>query len=493
MHQLLLSAVLLAAASDTTTNARTAPLPAVSRGVADSAARPAPRMLPVMPPHGEIAFASTDTLALDWLEREALRRNPGFAAMRAAAAGARAKARLEGSLEDPMVEFAFAPRSYTEPHSGGGMGVDAAGHPITVAPEEIPAYKWSIRQRLPLFGERGLARRSARAEAAASLLDAEAARLDLLEEVRLAFFQLYRAERALETNAQQAVLVNQFRRVALARYASGTEGQQDPLMADTELGMLAHSEAVLQRDRRVARMRLNTLLNRHPSLALPPPPVRIQLPPLADTSRAGLAARSPWPELRASDARIAAEEARLSLAGRGRLPQFEIGFERDFFMDEWERRSVVMVGMNLPIGLGRNAARRDEARASLQRARAERVATADRVALKLEEARVDYEEVLHEIEVLETILVPTSERSLAGARSGYESGRGGFLPLIEAARRRAEVRLMLEEARARAAQAWAMLQRAVAGDVLVLTPETADGGKTGSAATSGSNRKESQR
>ncbi|MEO5617580.1 MAG: TolC family protein, partial [Candidatus Eisenbacteria bacterium] len=279
MFLLIFTAALIAAASDTTTNARSA-LPGAGSAYAASAYGGPP-----------------DTLALGWLEREALRGNPSLAAMRAAAAQARARARVAGSLEDPMVDIAVAPRSYTEPFSGDGAMSGPGGSP---ASEKVPAYKWSLRQRIPVFGQRGLERRSARAEAAASMLDFEAARLDLLQEVRVAFFELYRIDREIQTIAAQAELMNHFRRVALSRYAAGTEGQQDALQADTELGMLVHGEALLLRERRVMRARLNTLLHRDPALPLPPPPLRIELPALSDTTQRGLAARSPWPELRAS-------------------------------------------------------------------------------------------------------------------------------------------------------------------------------------------------
>ena len=153
-----------------------------------------------------------------------------------------------------------------------------------------------------------------------------------------------------------------------------------------------------------------------------------------------------------------------------------------------------MLGFNLPIGLSRLKAGEAEARAALERARFQRAAMADQVALRLEEARANYEEYLREVEVLERVLLPTSERSLAAARAAYEGGRGGFLPLIDAARRRAEARLALEVARTHAARGWAALERAVAGDVITLTPVPADESRreTGGA-TPGSNRKESQR
>lgn len=450
MNMLALAVALIAAATDTTNSSRT--------GAATPSTAPVFSGGVLTPAHDDARYGGPpDTLALDWLEREALLRNPTLAARRAAAAQARARARVAGSLEDPMVDFGAAPRSFTDANTGpAAMGGAPGG--------TAPAYRFGVRQRVEIFGERGLERRSARAEAAATTLDAEAAQLDLLQEVRLAFFNLYRVERALESNAEQAVLLNQFRRVALSRYAAGAEGQQDPLDADSELGMLAHEKAMLLRERRVTGVRLNTLLHREPALPLPPSPRRLTLPALADTARAALAWRSPWPELRASDARIAAEEARLSLAWRRRLPVLELGLEHDRFMDEEERRTIATVGINLPIGRGRLAAAEDEARAALQRTRSERAAVADQVELRIEEARADLEESLHEVEVLESVVVPASERSLAAARAAYESGRGGFLSLMQSARRRAEARLTVEEARTRAARGWAALQRAVAGD-----------------------------
>ena len=139
-------------------------------------------------------------------------------------------------------------------------------------------------------------------------------------------------------------------------------------------------------------------------------------------------------------------------------------------MEEPERRTVAMLGFNLPIANGRGAAIA-EARAERQRAESERDAASDAQALRLARARADWEESTHEVEVLETIVAPTSERSVAAARAAYENGRGAFLPLLEAARRRAEVRLEIENARVRAARGWAELARATARDLTTLSPE----------------------
>lgn len=439
LHLLLASAVL--AAPDTTRTAR--PIAAPAHGVAT--VRRALRAVP------------TDSLDLAALEREALLRNPSLAAMRATAAAARARARVAGALDDPMVSLAAAPRSYTT------ASTSPAGA-LTPAADEFPAWRVGITERLPLFGTRGLERASARDDAAAAMLDAEAARLDLLERVRLAFFDLYRIDRALETNDRQVDLMEQFRRVALTRYSAGTEGEADPLAADEELGMLVHREASLERERRGAQAELNTLLHRAPDAPLAPAP-RVLVIPAPDT--ASTAAR---PEVRAGEARIAASEARVTASERRRLPVLEVGIAQDLFMNEPERRTIASLGFNLPIAGGKSAAI-EEAKAERRRAAAERDAAADAQALRFAEARADWEESLHEVEVLETIVAPTAERAIAAARAAYENGRGAFLPLLDAARHRADVRLDIESARTRAARGWAALARATAADATTLAPD----------------------
>jgi outer membrane protein TolC len=392
-----------------------------------------------------------DTLSLDWLEREALARNPSLAAMRAAAASARARARIAGSIEQPMVEGMVAPQSWSD----GGDG----------------AWRVEATQSFAPFGQRGLDARAGRAEADAAAGDAETARLDLLREVREAFFALYRMARAIETNAEQSELMRQSRRVALTRYSAGTAGEQDVLDADAELAMLTHQEASLRREHRTLDARLNSLLHLPPADTLSPPPRMLVLPmaPMRMGGGGPLSGEAPiaaTPERRAAEARVAAQQARLSLARRRRLPEVKLGAAWDRFMAEPNWRGQVIAGLELPLWPGRIGAGEDEARADLARAQAERDARNDEVALRIETARAEYEESHHEVEVMETQVIPTSERALTAARAAFESGRGGFLAVIMAARRRGDAKLELEAARVRVADGWAALRRALATDAI---------------------------
>jgi outer membrane protein TolC len=394
-----------------------------------------------------VSSAAPDTMSLAWLEQQVLARNPGYAAMRAAAAQAGAQSRVTGALEDPNVVLMGAPASF-------GSGPPDAG------------YRVQITQRLAPFGQRGLQKRAAGADAGAAGEDAEGARLDLLRQTREAFFDYYLLARSVENTDEQSELMNQFRRVALAKYSAGTGEQQDPLSADLELAELEHRSIRLETEQRELRARLNTLLHLPVSAPLPPAPRELPAPAAADTSSDSIATRGGWPGVAAADARVAAAESRVSLAGRERLPRFEIGWYYDRAMDVPEWRSMGMVGFNVPIGLGRLGAAEDESRAGLARAQAERASAADEAARHVADSSAELEEAEHEVEVIERSMVPTSQRALTAARASYESGRGTFLALLDVARRSAGTRLELEMARVRRARAWAEVQHATAADRL---------------------------
>src|SRR5439155_18800833 len=105
------------------------------------------------------SLPSDSTLSLAWVERIAVARNPSLSAMREAWREAGARADQAGALEDPMLDGMLAPGSL------GSSSVD-------------PAYRVGITQQFPLFGQRGLRRRAARAEGEVAVYDFETARLD---------------------------------------------------------------------------------------------------------------------------------------------------------------------------------------------------------------------------------------------------------------------------------------------------------------------------
>ena len=394
------------------------------------------------------SLPSDSTLSLTWVESTALAHNPSLSAMREAWREARARVELAGALEDPTLDVMLAPQSL------GSSSVD-------------PAYRVGITQPVPLFGQRSLRRRAALEEGEVAAQDFETARLDLLHDVRDAYFDFYRVCRGQDTNRELVVLMGEARRVALAKYSAGTVEQTDPLQAETELAMLEHESVVLGQQRRVCLARLRALLHLPQTAPLPEPPRDLPTPGMPDTGMWLSARMQPkWPELAAADASVKAREASLALSHRDRLPGLAFSAAYDRFWSETDLRPSVGVSLNLPLNLGRLAAREREAQAGLSKAEAERLVVRDHIEQRIEEASASLGLYLHDVEIMRSAVVPASERSLRAVRAAYEAGRTDFLTLLNSARELAKARLGLYDAQVMAHQAQAELQRALATDAV---------------------------
>ncbi|MGE5179548.1 MAG: TolC family protein [Bacteroidota bacterium] len=392
-------------------------------------------------PSVDSLFAAPN-LDLAALEAGVLARNPSLAAMRAAWQAMEARAGQVGGWDDPRLDAMVAPQSLSSSQ------VD-------------PAYSFQISQVVPLFGQRSLMGRATRSMAQAMHEDYRAMRLQMLGMARELYFQLYLSARGIEVNRELADLLDQFHRVALQKYAAGTAGQQDALQADVELAMLEHQLVALGRTRQETQARLRALLHDETDRPFPDPPR--DLPhiehQLADTTVA--AALVNRPELRSREATIQARRLEISAASRMRLPELMLQARYDRFMDMPEWRKMVGAGITLPIWIGKNNAGVRAARSELQRAQDEQLAIADSIRAQVEAARARVRETTHELDIIETRVVPVSERALASVRVGYESNRSDFLALLTAERDLARARFDRYQSIAMVHMALADLERAI--------------------------------
>jgi len=396
--------------------------------------------------------AAFDTLLVapamrpDLLERAALQRNPTLAAAAATAAEAAARADATGRFMSPMLDGMVAPRA--------------------IGNEEVaaPGYQVGLSQSLPLWGTRGLEKKAARAEARAASEDLRTARLDLLRETRRLYYEFYLVERGLEVNQEQKDLLGHIRSLAVQKYASGVVGQQDALQAEVELAMLDHEAIVLARDRRIVRARLNAILHRAPEEYLPAPLDSIPAPEEGDEPFAGPNASTLRPDVKRAEAERDARAAELELAGKGRIPELTLVARYDAMWAEHELRPTVGAEMSLPFLFGRVSGSEREARAGLARREQERLAVIDRARLEIEEALARVQETRHEIHVIETGVLPATERALTSVRTAYESNRSDFAALLNAERDLARARLDGQRARVGYRLALADYERAIAID-----------------------------
>jgi outer membrane protein TolC len=393
-------------------------------------------------------------LRLDLLERAVMERNPSLAAGRAAFEESKARAGRVGALMNPMIEGMVAPRAL------GNEQIEA------------PGYVVDFSMDFPLFGQRGGEKKAARAEARAIGQEFRGTRLDLLQETRRLYYQYFLVERGIEVSEELKGLLGQFRAVALQKYAAGIVGQQDALQADVELAMLDHQGIVLRRDRRIVRARVNALLHRSAEEPLPSPVDSLPEPRVGEESSGGPDAALTRPDVLRAEAERDAWAAEASLAGKRRLPQFRVLARYDAMWAEHEMRPMVGAGLTLPLFPGSVGVGEREANAAYRKKEQERLAAIDRARSEIEEARARVEETRHEIHVIETGVLPATERALASIRAGYAANRSDFLALLNAERDLARARLDGHRARADYRMALADYERAIARGGAPIEEET---------------------
>jgi outer membrane protein TolC len=391
----------------------------------------------------EPAAGDSTVLTLSAVERGVLAGNPSLAAMQQAAQASRARAAGAGAWSDPELSLMVAPASLRADSPRAG-------------------YRVALTQRLGPFGRRGAERLEAGARYDAALADVDAARLDLLREARAAFAEYARATRSQGTHRTMVDLAAELRQVALAKYAAGAVEQQDPLAAGVEAAKLAHHAVRLESERRIAAARLNALLGRPATAELPPPS--------EDEAGAGMMAagldslvrhaRAARPEVLAAISRVASRAAQRRVVARSRWPGLMVGVQYDRYMMEPELRTSVEVGIELPVFGGRSS-RRAEADAELGAAEAEHRALVLRVEREVIEAATRYDEAVHELEVLDSGVLPAAAQTLTAVRASYAGNRASFLMVLDAARSLAEARSDRIDAVARRDVARADFARAI--------------------------------
>src|SRR5262249_8949426 len=181
-------------------------------------------------------------------------------------------------------------------------------------------------------------------------------------------------------------LLKDFRDEAKTRYEKRLVPEQDVVQADVELGRQQERRLTLQRMRKVAVARINTLMHLPPYTPLPPPPERLALgEALAAADELRARALAQRPDLQALTNRIAAEQATLELAQREFYPDFEVMAAYDAFWQEKPLRSMLGVRLNLPVQRERRHAAVAEAQARIAERRAQLESRIDQLNLQLQE------------------------------------------------------------------------------------------------------------
>lgn len=371
--------------------------------------------------------------------------NPGLAAARAAAEAAAYRIEPAGSLDDPMLSYGVAP--------------------LTADADRSLNQRVDVSQKIPWPGTLDARESAARYDAAAVDRDVDALRLFVTAQAKAAYAEWRFVDQALAINRETQALLDDLVAVAETRYAAGRALKQDVLQAEVERTSLDNQELRLLQQQSTVKARINALLNRAPEAALPdaaPIRLRPEPPTLADLQDIALAQH---PDLARLNARISANQSRVTLARKAFYPDFQIGVGYNSLWDNVDKRPVFGVSINIP--LYRDKRRSDLDRALADTRRATLALTERRADLlaDLAEARAQVVEMQDSVTLYADRLVPLAGEYLDAAVADYQSGAGAFLNVITAEQRKLNTDLAHARARADYERRYAELERWTGGPV----------------------------
>ncbi len=382
-------------------------------------------------------------LLLESVQRVAKARNPTLAAARASWQAAVERYPQVTAFKDPTFGYALAP---------GSIDSD----------ESIYGQKIEVAQRIPWPGKLALRGEAALDDAQAAGDGFESARQHLQHAVTEAFFALWLTHRSIEINRTNQNLLAEFQEVAEGRYGAGLASKSDALQAEVEHQHLIHRGIALERDRKVAKARLNTLLKLPPTHPLPPPPKRVPKPRgIAALPRLEKVALEGRPELQALEHSVGARLADVDLAHREYFPDFALNAGYNSLWEVVDKRTVVGIAIDVPLQLGRRQAAVNEAEAAHRRAQARLEEGRSETLLEVSEAYDQLVETEHVVHLYATSILPVARESRDTARVGYEAGSNDFLTLLQTEKSLYLAELTYQEALAAYHQGRARLEFAV--------------------------------
>lgn len=397
-------------------------------------------------------------LTLQAAVAEALAGNPGLAEIRARAEAMAAIPSQVGTLPDPILSF-----------DAQNLPTDS----FNLHKEDMTFLQAGVSQELPFPGKLALEEKAAEFEAQAALDSAEEARLRLVRDVKVLWWQLFFRERALEIVADNEKKLRQLVEVTQARYRVGNGMQQDVLLAQLELSKLRGMELGHVRMHHGEIARLNALLDRpvdSPSRlppasesAFPEAPEASDLMELAERSRPVLAQKQKV---------LGAAQSRLELADKGYYPDFNLGAgyaARQNTSAGLSRSDFASfrLSMNLPIYAdGKQAKVVDQRHSELLQ---EQYAFRDalrKVQAEVAVALANYRSTLEEVTLYKATILPQARQTAASMLAAYQVGQADFPNLLRAQIAVLEYATRYWQSYIQAQQAWAKLAAAAGKEAL---------------------------
>jgi cobalt-zinc-cadmium efflux system outer membrane protein len=337
--------------------------------------------------------------------------------------------------------------------------------------EAMTQLQIGFSQAFPFPGKLVLRKEAAEYDARAAAHSMDEVRLQLINNVKSKWWQLYYLDRSLETVDNNQALLRQFITVAKTKYETGKGLQQDVLLAQLELSKLMSQKIQLQALRRNQAIQLNILMDQPANnTVMLPDRVSRAMPTLADEEALYRTAESARPLMQQMGTQMSAAQSRLDLAKREYYPDVTVGMAYgdrtgDNPLPRGGSRSdllSVMVGVKIPLYAGRKQSKAvAQKSAELQKSHYALLNKKGMVMGAISSAVTDYHRARDQFSLFESGIVPQARQTVESMLIAYQVNEVDFLNLVRSQLTLFNYELQYWKALAEAKQALARLEAAV--------------------------------
>lgn len=422
----------------------------------DAASEQLPQPLLVQP--GAAQPQEQTATSIEELEASAIANNPTLRRLRLEASAEFARVGYVGKLPDPTVgAMAYAP-------------------PMEYDPDRQPA-EVQVAQMIPWLGRLRAETRQAHLEALAASNEYQAERLQIIGDMRAAWYQLYVLNKQVEiTNADRAQLQSLLN-TANARVRAGDAQPGDVLFATLELSSIQEQLLTYKQQIASATAELNRLAGRTSQTPIEPPPsIEAELPAWNhEMLRATALQRQP--ELYAARLRAAAARWGIEVARLRRRPDLTFGanwmiMDAPGAVDPNAGRDSVALGVSATIPLWHR--KYDAMFAEASRTHRAASASEEEVALRLDALLRDLWEQAQAsqqtVELYKSTILPQARQTFEANQASLINNTVAFDRVVRDFRTVLTLELGYHRALGQLATALARIRQTV-GDDLVTAPQ----------------------
>ena len=370
----------------------------------------------------ESRSAARATTLLKDLVTEALQNNPEIRAAQKEKEAAQQRIAPASALDDPMLQAGV---------------INLPSNSLSFNRDDMTMKMIGLSQRFPYPGKRDLRQSVASKDAESVGYGYRETVNRVAREIRVAYFDLGLVFESTRLTEKNKLVLDQFLKIAEARYAVGQGSQADALKAQTQVSKMMDELIKLGRDRAMIEAELSRALGRGPNAAAPLPETPQLKEPILQFDALREQALRERPQLLALQSMIARNQNMLDLARKEYYPDFDVRFsygQRNNMPDGTRRSDMVSltVGINLPVWRENKINPRiAEALAMREQTMSMYQAQRNEVAMKLGAQIASAEQNLRSARLYQNDILPQAKLTVEAALAAYRVNRVDFFTLLD--------------------------------------------------------------